>query len=109
MGWAIGLKSGVCLTDAHRASSTTLGAKISGRFFDVVGCVVVLGPVVGPVGGSWASEKLELTLGLTAFMPVESHVHDFCALGMYVVVYDSEGCAVVGFHGSRGLFVAHFC
>ena len=70
---------------------------------------MVLGLVVGPVGGSWAQEKLELSLGLVASKPVESHVYGFCALGLYVVADDSLGCAVVGLHGSRGLFVAHFC
>ncbi len=77
--------------------------------FNVVGCTVMLGLVVCPVGGSWVREKLELTLGLVASQPVESHVHGFFASGLYAVVYDSKGCAVVSLYGSWGLFVAHFC
>jgi hypothetical protein len=78
-------------------------------FFDVVGCTVVLGPVICPVVGDWLPKELELALGLMTLQPVESHVHGFCASGLYVVVYDSKGCAVVGLHWSWGLFVAHFC
>ncbi len=59
---------------------------------------MVLGPVVCPVVGAWAPKELELVLGLATLQPVEYHVHDFCALGLYVVVYDSKGCAVVGLH-----------
>ena len=70
---------------------------------------MMLGPVVCPVGGSWGPEKLELVLGLAASKPVESHVGGFCASGLYVVVYDSKGSAVVNLHGSRGLFVANIC
>ena len=47
-------------------------------------------------------EESELVLGLAAVQPLESHVHGFCASGLYLVVYDSKG-------GSWGLFVAHFC
>ena len=70
---------------------------------------MMLGPVVCPVGGAQAPEESELALGLAASQPVESHVHGLCVLGLYIVVYDSTGCAVVGLHGSWGLFVAHFC
>ncbi len=75
----------------------------------MVGCAVVLGPVVCSVGGSWAPEKTELVLGFAASKPMELHIHGFCELGLYVVVHDSEGCTVVSLHGSWGLFVAHFC
>ncbi len=44
-----------------------------------------------------------------ASQPVDSHVHGFGTSWLYVVVHDSEGCGVVGLHGSLGLFVAHFC
>jgi hypothetical protein len=77
--------------------------------FDVVGCTVVLGPVVCPVVGAWAPKESELALGLATLQAVESHVHGFCALGLCVVVYDSKGCPVVGLHGSWVLFVANFC
>jgi hypothetical protein len=70
---------------------------------------VVFGAVVCSVGGYWVPEKMELVLGFAASKPIESHIHGFCASGLYVVVYDSEGYTVVGLHGSWGLFVAHFC
>jgi hypothetical protein len=70
---------------------------------------VVFGPVVCSVVGSWAPEKMELLLDFAASKPMESHIHGFCASGLYVVVYDSKGCTVVSLHGSWGLFVAHFC
>jgi hypothetical protein len=76
--------------------------------FNVVGCAVVLGPVVHPVV-AWAPKESELTLGIATLQPVESHVHGLCALGLYVVVYYSKGCAVVSLHGSWGLLVTHFC
>jgi hypothetical protein len=69
---------------------------------------VVLGSVLCPVIGDWAPKESELTLGLATLQPVESHVHGFCGAGLYVVVYDSKGCAVVGLHGNWGLFLAHF-
>ena len=69
--------------------------------------------------GAWSSslpcwwflgiKKMEMALGAVASKPVESHVHGFCVPGLYVVVCDSKGCAVVSLHGSQGLFVAHFC
>ncbi len=65
-----------------------------------MGCAVILGPVVPPVIRASAPKKLELALGLTTLKPVESNVHGFCAPGLYVVVYDSKGCAVVGLHVS---------
>jgi hypothetical protein len=77
--------------------------------FDVVGCAGVLGPEVWPVIGIWAPKESELALGFAASQPVEPHVHGFCVLGLYVVVYNYTGCAVVGLHGSWELFVAHFC
>ena len=70
---------------------------------------MMLGPVVCPVGGAWAPEKTELALGFAVTQPVESHVHGFSASWLNVVVHDSEGCGVVGLHGSLGLFVTHFC
>ncbi len=70
---------------------------------------MVLGPVVCSVGGSWVPEKMELVLGFAASKPMELHIHGFCALGLYVVVYDSKGCTIIDLHGSWGLFVAHFC
>ena len=70
---------------------------------------MMLGPVVCPVGGDGLPEKAELTLGFAVPQPVKSHVHGFCVSWLYVVVHDSEGCGVVGLHGSLGLFVAHFC
>ncbi len=70
---------------------------------------MVLGPVVCSVGVSWAPEKMELVLGFAASKPMESHIHGFCASGLYVVVHDSDSCTVVGLHGSWGLFVSHFC
>jgi hypothetical protein len=77
--------------------------------FNVVGCAAMLGPVVHSVVGAWAPKELELALGLTTSQHVESHFHGVCAPELYVVVYDSRGCAVVGLHGSWGLFVANFC
>jgi hypothetical protein len=76
---------------------------------NVVGCAVGLGPVVHPVIGAWAPKELELVLGLATLQAMESHVHGFCALGLYAIAYDSKGCADVGLHESWGLFVAHFC
>ncbi len=70
---------------------------------------MVLGPVVCSVGGSWVPEKMELVLGFAASKPMELHIHGFCALGLYVVVYDSKSCTVVGLHGSWEPFAAHFC
>ena len=70
---------------------------------------MMLCPVVCPVGGAGAPEKTELALGFAVTQPVESHVHGFGASWLNVVVHDSEGCGVVGLHGSLGLFVAHFC
>ena len=66
---------------------------------------MMLGPVVCPVGGARAPEESELALGLAASQPVESHVHGLCVLGLYIVVYDSTGCAVVGW-GSLWLISA---
>ncbi len=63
---------------------------------------MVLGPGVCSVGGSWAPEKMELVLGFAASKPMESHVHGFCALGLYVVVHDSKGCTVVSCMGVGG-------
>jgi hypothetical protein len=40
--------------------------------FNVVGCAVVLGPVVRPVIGAWAPKESELVLGLATLQPVES-------------------------------------
>ena len=70
---------------------------------------MMLCPVVCPVGGAGVPEKTELALGFAVVQPVESHVHGFSALCLNVVVHDSEGCGVVGLHGSLWLFVAHFC
>ncbi len=63
---------------------------------------MVLGPVVCSVGGSSAPEKMELVLGFATSKPMESHIHGFCALGLYVVVHNSKGCTVVGLHESWG-------
>ena len=70
---------------------------------------MMLGPVVCPIGGAGAPEKLELALGFAVAQPVESHVHGFSSSWLNVVVHDSKGCGVVGLHGRLGLFVAHFC
>ncbi len=75
----------------------------------MVGCTVVLGPVVCPVVGAWAQKELELALGLATLQSVESHVHGLCVPGLYVLVYGSKGCAVAHLHWSWGLFVTHFC
>ncbi len=70
---------------------------------------MMLCPVVCPVGGARAPEKMELALGFAVAQLVESHVHGFSASWLNVVVHDSESCGVAGLHGSLGLFVAHFC
>ncbi len=70
---------------------------------------MMLGPVVGPVVGSGAPEKLELALGFAVAQPVESHVHGFSSSWLNVVVHDSKDCGVVGLYGSFWLYMAHFC
>ena len=109
VGWAVVFEAGVRFTDARRASITILGVMILGVFslgwaalwglFQLSALLVVLGRF----------KKTKLVLGFAASKPMESHIHGFCASGLYVVVYDSKGCTVVGLHGSWGLFVAHFC
>ncbi len=39
---------------------------------------------------------------------MESHVHDFSAFGLDVVVDDSKCCGVVGLHRGGWLLGAHF-
>jgi hypothetical protein len=71
---------------------------------------MMFGPVVCSVGGTGAPKKTELVLGLAVSQPEKSHVHGFGLSWLYVVVHDSEGCGIVGLHGSLGLCVmAHFC
>ncbi len=61
-----------------------------------MGCAMMLGPVICPVGGACVPEESELVLGLAAVQPVESHGHCLCVAGLYFLVDNSEGYAVVG-------------
>ena len=78
-------------------------------FFDVMGCALVLGPIVGLVVGTTMPVDTKLVLGLVAIQPVERHVHGFCVSRLNVVGDNAVGGAVVRLNGSRGLCVPHGC
>ena len=75
----------------------------------MMGCAVVLGPVVGSVVGTATPVDTKLILGFAASQPVETHVHGFGASRLNVVGDNSVGGAVVSLNGSRRLLVSHGC
>ena len=77
-------------------------------FFDMMGCAVVLGPIVGSVVGTMTPVDTKLVLGLAA-QPVETHIHGFCASRLNVVGDNAVGGAVVSLNGSCALCVPHDC
>ena len=69
---------------------------------------MVFGPIVGSVERPRSPVVSELALGVTAPLPVESHVHRFGATWLNVVRNNAVGSAVVGLYGHGRLLVAHF-
>ncbi len=73
----------------------------------MMGCAMVLGPVVGSVDRTTTPIETKLILGIVAPQPVKVHIHGFGAARLNVVGNNAMCSAVVGLNGCRGLFVSH--
>ena len=68
---------------------------------------MMFGPIVGSVVGSGVPVVPELTLGVVTTKPMESHIHCFGMMWLYVVGDHTESSAVVSLDRCGGLLVSH--
>ena len=68
---------------------------------------MIFGPIVGSVVGSGAPVVTKLALGVGTMKPMESHIHCFGAMWLYVVGDHAKSRAVVGLDRCGGLLVSH--
>ena len=68
---------------------------------------MMFGPIVGSVVVSGAPVVTELALGVATTKPMESHIHRFGAVWLYVVGDHTKCRAVIGLDRCGGLFVSH--
>ena len=68
----------------------------------------MFGPVVAKISLAGSPVELELFLCFAVPEPIETHVHGFSSSWLDVLIYDSEGGAVVRLHRGWWLWVAHF-
>ena len=74
----------------------------------MMGRRVILGIVISSVVRPRPREKSELFLiDCPVAKPVESHVHGFCAFGLYSAVDDAVGRRVVCLNGGARMLVPH--
>jgi len=74
----------------------------------MMGCGVMFGEIIGPIGDPGFPENMKLALLGAIMKPVKSHVHSFGALLFDRVIDNPAGSVIVGLQRRGGLRMAQF-